>query len=1365
MHTLIFEQLMGTKMRKFINIICGILLIFSTEKNLAQCPLNNFTSSDTICPLQNLNIDNSQSTALSFNWDFCLGDLDSMPLATALPSISGTLSYPLNMKMVEEGGNFYGFIVNVFNGNYITRYDFGNSPSNTPTAVNLNSDPLLGNSTTGIDMVKEGNKWYMFLVSYGSNSLLRYDMDSITQLNPTLVNLNLAGLTNPYSIKIIDDYAFITNNGSTEITRISFGGSYLNTPTSLLPVPTGFLSNFGIDIAFDCVSNKYIGYTTASGSGTLTKMDFGNSLGNTPTTSTEASALWTAQGLQLVKEEGNWHIFIVTDNNNFYHFTSGNSLDLPLNLQYTTNFGGIMANPQNIQMSKVGSDWIGIMPNKLLFSIVRLQFPQGCNGVPSSSTSQSPTGISFPAINLGYSTFELKETLSNGNSQYYLDSVFVKIPPPEAFFSFGTACKNSIINFTDSSTICYGSIIGWNWDFGDGNSSTLSAPSHTYSSTGSFLVTFTVFSSNGDSAFIQKNILIHELPVAWFTILDSACVGSDVVFIDSTISNDGNVLLWNWNFGDGNSGAGDTIIHAYSNSGFFTIELISSTEYGCVDTSNRIINITPGPISDFQVFNTCAGEIAQFNNFTTATGTSVQSTLWNFGDSNTSLNSSPSHAYPSVAASYNVELISTAINGCTDTIIRNIRIANQPLPWFTTDLDTACSFSNIQFTDSSFAGVGDTISKRIWDFGDGIIDSTTLNPVHIYNLSGLYTVTLTIQSPDDCDSSIQRSIFVIESPTANFSVTNVCLGGASNFIDLSTSPSGSILTEWSWEFGDTNTSIAASTTHTYNDTGYYDITLIVKSDIGCYDTLTSTTQVYSLPVVWFTHSSACTDNPVQFTDSSMVTGSSVTGWNWDFGSNGGTSTSPNPIFTYNDPLAFPVTLIATSAQGCLDTITRIVIASQSPDYSITTSDHCFGTNQAFVSTPAPGSNSSYTYLWNFGDSTASFLPSPLHNFSSSGSFAVNLLVTDLINGCSSLSIDTVIVHSLPTAGFSNSIVCVGSAVQFNDTSVSSDGIITSYNWNLGTSGNSTQQNPSAVYNSFGTQNIKLTIQTSFGCKDSTTKSITVNALPTISIAASPNYGAPPLNVQFANTSSAGSYNWQFGDGSPNSSLSVPSHVFNDTGVYQSTLMVTNAAGCIDSSSVSIYVQIPLRDLSVNGVSFNKVNNKWIMKAIVANLGNEDAKEFELKANLSGEQQFYNEFKFDTLKAGTFKEYTFNTTLDAGNSTPPFFCVEVISINDLEDMNSFNDRFCRSHSNSFEIFNAYPNPFNDQLYLGINMINNGDISISLLNINGSIQFENKVIKLDEGLNTINLAMSELANAVYVLKVNYKEEVYYIKIVKN
>jgi PKD repeat protein len=1346
-------------------IIWAIILIFSTTQSYSQCPPNNFTVSDTVCPTQSLIIDNSLSTATSFNWDFCTGDLDSIPTAVALPLIGGTLSYPINMKMIEVNGNHYGFIVNSFGGNYITRYDFGNSPANPPTATNLNSDPLLGNNTTGIDIVKEGSKWYMFITASSANALLRYEMDSITQLNPTLVNLNLAGLSGPSSIKVIDDYAFIANNSSAEITRISFGGSYLNTPVALAPIPTGVFNNFGIDVAFDCVTNKYIGYTTSSAFGLLSKMDFGNSLSNTPTFTTAASSIWTGLGLQIVKEEGNWHIFLVTENNNFYHYKAGITLDQPLTLDYMTAFGGIMNNPQNVQMTKVGSDWIGIIPNRLLFSIVRVQFPQGCTGTANAYTAQSPTGISFAPTQLGYNTFELKETNANGSVQYFLDSVLVQVSPPEANFGTSSGCINSPITFTDLSTICYGTITGWHWDFGDGNSSTLPSPSHNYASTGTFATTLKVYSSNGDSASVQQNVTIHETPVAWFTRPDSACVGSDVVLTDSSTSNDGVLQQWDWKFGDSDTGNGNTVSHAYLNAGVYSIELISTTVFGCKDTAVRTITINPGPISDFLIFNTCAGETAQFLNTTTATGTSILSTAWDFGNGNNSSQTNPNHTYSSTANTYNISLISTAINGCSDTIVKSIRIANQPLPWFSMSTDTACTFANIQLTDNSFAGAGDSINKRHWDFGDGSVDSTTLNPNHIYTSPGSYTIRLTVQSPENCDSSITRTLFIIESPTAQFTINNVCQGATSNFMDLSTAPAGSSITDWTWAFGDTNTSTLSSPTHTYADTGYYSVSLIVKSDIGCYDTSTTITQVYSLPNSWFTFGLACTGAPVQFTDSSSVIGSTVNNWSWSFGASGATSALQNPTYIYNDALAFPVTLIATTAQGCSDTTTKIALINQSPVFTISSPDHCFGTNNQFAATPSPGSTSSYSYLWNFGDSTASFLPQPTHTFGNQGLFPISLLVTDINNGCISELFDSLTVYGLPLAGFTNSNTCIGSVVNFQDTSSSINGNITLWNWTLGNAGNSILQNPSTIFINSGTQNIKLVVTSSYGCSDSTTKAITVYDLPIVSIAATPNYGAPPLSVQFINNSDPGTYDWNFGDGTSNSTAQAPVHIFNDTGLYQTNLTVVNQYGCEDSRSLNIYVQIPRRDLSINGVSFLKVNNKWTMKAIVANLGNEDASEFELKGNLSGENVFYNTFKFDTLKAGTIKEYTFNTSLGAGITTPPYFCAEVISINGQQDMNPANDRFCRSSSTSFEIFNVYPNPFNDQIYMGVNMLRKGDIILSLVNMNGSIVFENRSYTLDEGLNTLSIPLDQLASAVYVLKVNYLDSNQYFRIVRD
>ena len=1348
-------------MKNILYFLIGLLIFSSTSRVQAQCPSPTFTVSDTVCPLQNLNINNNSSTTTSWNWDFCLGDLDSVPTGTVIPSVGGTLAYPQNMKLIEENGQYYGFFPNV-GASYITRYDFGNSPANSPTVVNLNSDPLFGNATTGIDIVKEGNKWYGFVVCYSSNAMIRLEFDSITQLNPIVTNLNVTGLSNPNSIKLINGFAFVPNNQTAEIIRFDFGGSYANNPTVLSPsINTGAFNNFGFDIKYDCTTGKYIGYSTSSGFGLLLKLDFQNSLANIPTVSTVGSSLSGAQGIQLVEEGGNWHLFMVTSAPSMIHFTFGNSIDLPPVQQYTTTFGGIMADPKNIQLTRVGSNWIGIIPNNLLWAVVRTVFPQGCSGPVLSSTIQSPSTINFGISSLGYQRFELTETTA-GTEQHFIDSTFVYLSPPLAAFSNSSACLNTPVQFTDNSTICYGSITGWQWDFGDAGTSSASNPVHIYTTSGTYLVKLTVYSATGDSSLYQHSIVVNDLPVAWFSKADSACAGADVSFLDSTTANAGVLQNWQWDFGDSNTGNGNTQVHAYQLPGTYQIQLIATTDVGCSDTVIRSINILPGPFSSFTVANTCIGETTVFNNTTTAIGTSISSYSWDFGDSNTSTLQNPSHNYSITPSQYSVQLISEAINGCIDTISRIIRIGNKPLTYFNFSTDTACSFTSIQFTDSSFAGFGDIITARYWDFGDGTIDSTSLNPTHSYNTSGSYTIQLTVKSPEDCDSTYSRVIYIIGSPTAQFNVTNACFGTPHQFTDQSTSPSGSSITNWNWYFGNGDSSTSISNSYTYADTGSYTVTLIIQSDIGCYDTTTAMAQVYNIPDANFTSGKACTDALIQFNDSSVVAGSTITNWFWDFGTAGGTSILQNPLYSYSDPFAFPVSLIATSLQGCSDTITKIIIVNQSPEFSIIASDHCEGINNSFQFVPAPGSSTSLSYLWDFGDSTASFLPNPSHNYPAAGNYNLSLNVTDLLNGCSSQIQDTVHVFPLPTANYNSSNSCVGQNVQFLDSSSIASGSITGWSWQFGSYGNANIQNPSKTFTTAGSVPVLLVITSDMGCTDSISKSIQVFNLPNVIFTVNYNYGAPPLNVQFNNTSTVGNYNWDFGDNSPISTATSPSHVYSDTGIYQATLVVTNNNGCIDSSSTQIYVLIPRPDLSINGVSYNKVNNSWEMKAIVANTGNEDAHQFELKSILEGESILYETFDKDTLKAGQTREYTFNTRIAQKEKSPSYLCIEVISINNKEDVNTENNRFCTTNSSTFNIYSIYPNPFHDELFMGVNMPKSGEIIVELTDISGRKCQETTTYSLAEGYSTILLNIESLNSAVYFLNVKYGDSEETIKL---
>jgi len=1338
-----------------------VLTIFQSK---AQCPTATFSISDTICPGKPLTINNNASTAVSFNWDLCLGDLDSVPTLTTLPQVSGTLAYPQNMKVIKVSNNYYGFVANV-GSNYVTRFDFGSSLNNTPALVNLTGDVSLSTLQTGIDIAKEGNKWIIFVTQFSGNTLVRLDLDSITQVTPTFTTFNLTGLNNPYSIKIIDHYGFIQNNQSAELIRIDFGGNYLNTPTVMSPsVSTLAYNNLGIDIAFDCTTSKYIGYGSSYGYGTIYKIDFGSSLSNTPTVSNVVTSVFGTQGLQIIRELNKWYLFATNSSNTISAYSLGNSLDNIPSLLYTSTLGGSLSDPKNIQLMKEGSEWIGLIPNTSAFTVARINFPQACSNISAntSSTDQEPSNLVFSPSSLGYQLVELDETYADGSTAQFIDSVFVNIPPPVALFTQSSACENTLVNFTDQSNICYGTITSWQWDFGDSFTSTDQNPQHTFTAAGTYNVQLSITSDGGIIASYQYPVVVHENPTAGISGPTEICAGVTAVFTDNSISNDGTVQQWAWVYSNGNSDTTSTGSVEFILPGTYDISLVITTSNGCKDTANTSINNLPGPIAEFNIFNSCIGETANFVNLTDSNSTTVTNYEWLFGDGNIGSDINETNNYPLSTSLYNVTLIANAINGCNDTLQKTIHIGEKPNPWFTMDVDTICQFANVNLADSSFAAIGEIISKRTWTFSDGTIVKDSITLSHAFANTGHYTISLTVTSPTSCDSTVSRDIFVIGSPNVQFNATNSCWGTASSFTDLSTSPSGSSITSWAWDFGDTTYSNFQNEVHQYVLPGTYQTTLIVGSNLGCYDTLTQTVSVYENPSAWFGFSKACSNQPIQFTDSSSSSIGQVTTWEWNFST--GISNNQNPTYSFPSDFAYGVTLVASTQYGCSDTITRYVIVNKTPDFTITSPDHCLGNNVQLQYNPAPGSSPNNVFFWDFGDNTASFQPNPSHLYLTEGDYAVNLQVTNPGNSCFSTKYDTIHVFTRPIASFTETETCEGKQLQLNDASTITSGSIATWAWTFQGNGTSGNQNPTVTYNNAGSYTIGLTATSNHGCSASTSRTIEIFETPLVDFTPSISFGAPPLQVTMNNTSDAGIYAWDFGDQST-SSQSSPTHVYSDTGRFDITLSVTTTHGCIDSMTNSVYSIIPIRDLAITGASFIKQNNQWIMKAIVSNRGNEDADSYEIKAQLDEKSLIYQTFTDQPIKVGQTKELTFNSTFEATTETPGFFCAEVMTVNGHIDSITDNNRHCITTTKDFEIFTVYPNPFEELIYLAINAPTQTKIKVSLYNTLGEGCAESIEYQLQKGYSTITFPVKKLNAGLYLLKVNYGDEKKVFRLMKD
>jgi len=301
--------------------------------------------------------------------------------------------------------------------------------------------------------------------------------------------------------------------------------------------------------------------------------------------------------------------------------------------------------------------------------------------------------------------------------------------------AYGTMITGQSIIFTDNTT---GTVDSWAWDFGDGNTSTIQSPAHTYSSPGTYNVCLIVFNSCGDSDTICQTISVCG-PVLPNFNANSTNLTSN--FTDQSVG----AVSWSWDFGDGNSSTDQNPSHTYTSEGTYNVCLTATNSCG---TSNMTC----------QTITVCAELTAGFNqtdngldlDFTDATTGSGISWFWDFGDGNSSTLQNPSHTYSSTGT-YNVCMI--VQNMCTaDTLCQSVTVCDQPFADFTY-IDN--NNWTLDFTDQSSAAV-----SWAWDFGDGGT-SNLPSPSHTYTANGDYTVCLTVLNDCGISSTSCQTITVL----------------------------------------------------------------------------------------------------------------------------------------------------------------------------------------------------------------------------------------------------------------------------------------------------------------------------------------------------------------------------------------------------------------------------------------------------------------------------------------------------------------------------------------------------------------------------------------------------------------------------
>jgi PKD repeat protein len=817
----------------------------------------------------------------------------------------------------------------------------------------------------------------------------------------------------------------------------------------------------------------------------------------------------------------------------------------------------------------------------------------------------------------GSFTVTLTETNAAGTDTATKTNLIVAsqgpVPPTAAFTGTPTSGFAPLnVQFTDQSIPGSAVITSWLWDFGDGATSTLQSPSHSYA-VGRYDVKLTVTTADGaDNENKVDYVVVTPAPVA--PTVDFSGTPRDgflplpVTFSDLSTNGGAAITSWAWTFGDGGTSTAQNPSHTYTVEGVYNVTLTATNSAGSTSlTKNAYITANHVPVAPVAAFvgSPTSGNVPLTVNFTDqsiAGSAPITSRAWDFGDGGTSTAQNPSHTY-NTPGSYFVSLSVTTADGANTASKSGYITVNvapvAPTANFTSDRTSGFVPLAVQFTDGSTNG-GSPITSWSWTFGDGGT-STAQNPSHTYTVPGTYNVKLKVANavgPDSTTKSsyIQASIVPV-GPTAAFTATPTS-GDAPltvHFTDTSTAGTSPI-TSWAWDFGDGGSSTLASPTHVYA-VGTYDVKLTVTTADGTDNEnkvdFVVVTPAPVAPTVDFSATPRDGFIPmgVTFSDLSTNGGAAITSWSWTFG-DGGTSTVQNPTHNYTTEGAFNVTLTATNSAGP-GTLTKTAY--------ITTHHVPVAPVAAFVGSPtsgdAPltvnftdqstaGSAPITSRAWDFGDGGTSTATNPSHTYTTPGTYFVSLSVTtadgaDTDNKSNYIQVN--VPPTVPTANFTSDRTSgfVPLAVSFTDGSTNGGSTITSWRWAFGDGGTSTSQNPTHTYTVPGTYNVKLRVANAVG-PDSTTKSgyITANVVPvppTAAYTATPTSGDAPLTVNFTDTSTPGtspvtSWLWDFGDGG-SSALQSPSHVYA-VGTYDVKLTVTTADGTDNENKVDFISVTP-----------------------------------------------------------------------------------------------------------------------------------------------------------------------------------------------
>lgn len=755
-------------------------------------------------------------------------------------------------------------------------------------------------------------------------------------------------------------------------------------------------------------------------------------------------------------------------------------------------------------------------------------------GIVGSHTNQNVT------VNAGGTYTVTMTTLGNSGSNctIKLDTFIQGVPPkPVATFTTLPVCVGNPTVFGGVTSGIFNHI---KWNFGDGTVDSVNAtPTHTYASPGSYTVS--LFLDNGCTDTYTAVVTVNPGATSSFNA-NTVCKGTPTVFNNTSSGG----TTYSWAFGDGATSTQQSPTHTYANSGVFTVTLTVVNASGCRFVKTNTVTVNVMPVADFSGPVACLGTPTTFANSSTP-GSNV-SYHWDFGitslTNDTSNIKTPTYTYGSIGV-YTVSLQLVTPAGCSSSVSQTVSVNPIPAVALTTP-PAYCWGDQVPQTSYTATPAGSGISYS-WNnsnaqiglgpFGSGIppsfvagLNNTTGNISGVISVvpflngctgpPGTFTITIkptplvTHASVEDCPDVITAQLNFVASPAASSIIWNNTTPGVN--IGLTTMNGTSTLPSF--------TTIDPGSTMATN------IISLQAFLNGCTGPLaTFNINVNPNPVASFTNNAACDGAGTSFVDLSTVGTGTVNQWAWDM-NNDGVFTDANsqfPSYILSPVGNHTVSLIATTAKGCKDTVTKIVYVNPRPVVTFRGDSlkGCAPLTTNFIdSCYVMAPDQIVTWIWDFGngttvtDSSSQAVTTTFTNTLHASTMSYNVSLTAITNaGCATklTKNNYVTVYPVPLADFDWSpkdADILDPMVYFQDQSQGAD----SYYWNFGDIFNSytdndtsSLANPKHQYSDQQpyTYYALQVVTNQYGCVDSITKPVIIKPAVTFYApnAFTPNY--------------------------------------------------------------------------------------------------------------------------------------------------------------------------------------------------------------------------------------------------------------------